>query len=279
MNPYPFDHQRRYKGPVQAVIFDWAGTTVDFGCMAPAIVFQKIVEEAGVPITIEEAREPMGTHKRVHISEILSMPRIQTSWTEVHGNPPDQTTVDNLYNSFLPLQLECLTEHSQLIPGTLEIVEKLRNAGCKIGSTTGYSREIMEALEVSAVKLGFKPDVSVCASDVTEGRPSPFMLFKCLTDLGIYPVESCIKVDDTVSGIEEGLNAGCWTVAVTISGNDVGMPYDQWQQAETQTKEMLRVKSYKKQSLAGAHFVIDSINDLMPCVQEINRRLSMGIKP
>lgn len=279
MNPYPFNHQRCYQGPVQAVIFDWAGTTVDYGCMAPAIVFQKIFDQAGVSISREEAREPMGTHKKVHISEILKMPRVHDSWTKIHGKPPDSSTIDSLYHSFLPLQLDCLAEHSQLIPGTLEVVDQLRQLNCKIGSTTGYSREIMEALEVSARNQGYTPDVTVCASDVPTGRPSPFMLFQCLADMNCYPVEACIKVDDTVSGIEEGLNAGCWTIGITLSGNDIGRSFAQWEKLDKDSKEHFRQRAYRKHAHAGAHFVIDTVADLMPCVQEINRRLAMGLKP
>ena len=34
-----FTYQRSYRGRVQAALLDWAGTTMDFGCVAPAVVF------------------------------------------------------------------------------------------------------------------------------------------------------------------------------------------------------------------------------------------------
>ncbi len=55
-----FSYHRTYRGPIKALLLDWAGTTMDFGCMAPAVVFIKVYEKAGVPITMEEARQPMG---------------------------------------------------------------------------------------------------------------------------------------------------------------------------------------------------------------------------
>ncbi len=59
-----------YAGPLRAVVLDWAGTTVDFGCMAPVATFVQAFEDSGVPITVEEARAPMGMPKWQHIQAI-----------------------------------------------------------------------------------------------------------------------------------------------------------------------------------------------------------------
>ena len=55
-----YTYQRRYRGKIQAVLLDWAGTTMDHGCMAPAVVFIEVYKRQNVPITMEEARAPMG---------------------------------------------------------------------------------------------------------------------------------------------------------------------------------------------------------------------------
>ena len=68
---------------LQAVIFDWAGTTVDWGCQAPVLAFQKTFAEFSVPITSFEAREPMGLAKRDHVAALCGMPRIHASWLQV----------------------------------------------------------------------------------------------------------------------------------------------------------------------------------------------------
>ena len=61
---------------VEAVIFDWAGTTVDFGCFAPVQAFIETFKAAGVEPTMEETRAPMGMLKIDHICTMLKMDRI-----------------------------------------------------------------------------------------------------------------------------------------------------------------------------------------------------------
>ena len=65
---------------IEAVIFDWAGTTVDFGCFAPVNVFIEIFKEVGIEVTMEEARLPMGMLKWDHIKTMLQMERISNLW-------------------------------------------------------------------------------------------------------------------------------------------------------------------------------------------------------
>src|SRR2546426_10428544 len=173
-----YSYRRTYRGPIQAALLDWAGTTMDFGCMAPAVVFVKVFERAGVPISMEEARAPMGAHKRVHIQKISELDGVKARWTATHGRPPGEKDVDRMFADFVPLQLDCLSEYSELIPGTLDVVRTLRGRGAKIGSTTGYLRE---KIEMDAKKQGYEPDSTVCASDVPAGRPYPYMICACRT--------------------------------------------------------------------------------------------------
>ena len=78
-----------------------------------------------------------------------------------------------MFAEFVPLQLACLSDYSELIPGTLEAVAALRRRGIKIGSTTGYLTEMMEINRQDAARQGYEPDSTVCASDVPAGRPYP----------------------------------------------------------------------------------------------------------
>ena len=52
---------------VKAVIFDWAGTLVDFGSIAPVIALSELFAKHGVSLTADEVRAPMGLLKRDHI--------------------------------------------------------------------------------------------------------------------------------------------------------------------------------------------------------------------
>ena len=274
-----FSYQRTYRGPIKAVILDWAGTTMDFGCMAPAVVFVEVYKRKRVPITMEEARAPMGAHKRVHIQKISEIDSVRRRWQETHNRPPDDSDVDAMFAEFVPLQLKCLSDYSKLIPGTLDAVKECRRRGYKIGSTTGYLPEMMAINQKDAEKQGYVPDASVSAGQVPAGRPYPFMCLKNMIDLQVSPVEACVKIDDTIPGVEEGLNAGMWTVGFAVSGNEVGLPLDQWKALPEAEKAARRERAYRRMETCGSHYVVDDITGLIPCLDDIERRLKRGEKP
>ena len=274
-----FSYQRRYRGKIQAVLLDWAGTTMDYGCMAPAVVFVEVYKRQGVPITIEEARAPMGAHKRVHIQKISQLESVRRRWQEAHGRPPAEADVDRMFAEFVPLQLACLSDYSALIPGTLEAVEAMRSRGMRIGSTTGYLRDMMAINLADAKRQGYAPDSTVCASDVPAGRPYPYMCLQNVINLQVSPMEACVKVDDTIPGVEEGLNAGMWTVGLAMSGNEVGLPLKEVEALDPADREQRRQRAHTRMQQCGAHYVVDSIADLLPCLDDIEARLARGERP
>lgn len=274
-----FTYTRRYRGKIQAVLLDWAGTTMDYGCMAPAVVFVEVYRRQGVPITMDEARAPMGAHKRVHIQKIGQLDSVRRRWEDVHGRPPGEADVDRMFAEFVPLQLACLSDYSALIPGALETVAAMRKRGMKIGSTTGYLTEMMDINRKDAARQGYEPDSTVCASDVPAGRPYPYMCLQNVINLQVSPVEACVKVDDTIPGVEEGLNAGMWTIGLALSGNEIGLPQAEVQALPTDERERRRQRAYTRMYQCGAHYVVDSIADLMPCLDAIEARLAGGERP
>src|SRR5437773_6326632 len=145
-----FIFQRSYRGPLQAIILDWAGTTMDYGCYAPAVVFVEVYKRKGVPISVEEARVPMGAHKKVHIRKISQIDAVNQRWQSAHSRPPNDNDIEAMFQEFIPLQLDCLADYADLIPGTLEAVADFRRRGLKIGSTTGYTTEMMKILFAEA---------------------------------------------------------------------------------------------------------------------------------
>lgn len=274
-----FHYDRTYRGPVEAVLLDWAGTTMDFGCIAPAVVFIQVFENRNVPISLEEARAPMGAHKRVHIQRITELDSVRKRWMDVHGRAPDDDDVEAMFQEFVPLQVACLSDYSELIPGALEAVAGLRSRGIKIGSTTGYNSEMMAVNLADAKRQGYEPDSTVCASDVPHGRPYPYMCLQNVINLGVTTVHACVKVDDTIPGVEEGLNAGMWTVGLAVSGNEVGLSLADWQALDGAEQERLRGRAHQRMQQCGAHYVVDTIADLIPCIDEIAARIRRGDKP
>jgi phosphonoacetaldehyde hydrolase len=274
-----FRYQRSYRGKLKAAIFDWAGTIVDFGSLAPAVVFIEVFKRQGVDLTVDEARGPMGLHKRTHIAVLTELDSVRARWQAKHGRLPAEVDIDRMYADFIPLQLQCLSDYSALIPGTKETAEALRRRGLKIGSTTGYSAEMVAINQRDAARQGFEPDCTISASDVPVGRPSPFMAQLAMIKLGVWPVEACVKVDDTRPGIDEGLNAGMWTIGLAVSGNEVGLSLADWRKLPPAEQDRLRQAAATRLSQSGAHYVVDTIADLMPCIDDIEARLARGERP
>src|SRR5260370_29782602 len=208
-----------YRGRLQAVILDWAGTTVDYGCQAPTAVLLELFENRGVPVRVPEIRQHMGLLKRDQIRAICSFPRVAAGWREVYGQLPSEDDVEKLFQDFIPRQLACLERSSDLIPGVAETVTHLRERGMKVGTTTGYTRPMLEILIAKAAEQGYRPDSNVCPEDVGAGRPMPWMCYENAIRLRGQPLEACVKIGDTVSAVQKPLNAGIWTIAVAATGN------------------------------------------------------------
>ncbi|GMW00193.1 MAG: phosphonoacetaldehyde hydrolase [Candidatus Hydrogenedentota bacterium] len=274
-----FMFHRIYRGPLKAAIFDWAGTTVDFGCMAPASVFVELFEKHGVQVTVEQARQPMGMHKKDHLRVMLSMPSIASQWQKEKGHTPGHADVDMLFTEFVPMQVACIGKHTDLVPGVLEVISELRRRGLRIGSTTGYNDVMMSVLTPEAAKAGYEPDSMVCVNEVPEGRPSPWMALECAKRLGVYPMESIVKVGDTPVDIGEGLNAGMWTVGVIEHGNEVGLSEVDLHALPDEVRKSRFEYARQRLAGAGAHFLIQSIRELPVIIDSINTRLARGERP
>jgi phosphonoacetaldehyde hydrolase len=274
-----FVFKRSYRGPLKAVLLDWAGTTMDYGCMAPAVVFIDVYKRKGVEITIEQAREPMGAHKKVHIRQISQNDTVAKNWQRVHGRKPTEEDVEAMFQDFIPLQLDCLAQYADLIPGTLDAVAEFRRRGLKIGSTTGYTGEMMTLLQAEAKRRGYVPDSTVCATQVPAGRPYPYMCLQNAINLQVYPMEAVVKIGDTLPDIEEGLNAGTWTIGLAKTGNEIGLTEQQIDSLEPQVRQAKLERAYKRMRQTGAHYVVDGIAEVMPILDQIEARLAAGEKP
>ncbi|WP_420406319.1 phosphonoacetaldehyde hydrolase [Nisaea sp.] len=264
---------------LRAVIFDWAGTVIDHGSRAPMGVFQRAFAAFDVEITIDEARAPMGLPKWDHIKAVGTQPRIAEAWKKAHGAAFTDADVDRIYEVFVPMNVDVIPDFADMIPGTLETVDALRERGLKIGSTTGYNREIMERLVPIARDLGYAPDNLVCAGDLAHGRPTPLMMYKCFLDLDVWPAAACIKVDDTEPGIAEGNAAGCWTVGVTVSGNAFGLSREETAALDEESFAERKRKAEKTLRTANPHYLIDSVASLLDVIDDIEARLGKGERP
>jgi len=271
--------RKPYRDRLQAVILDWAGTTVDHGSLAPIRVLQKVFADRGIEVTDEEVRRDMGVLKKDHIRALLRLPRVAGRWERRYQRVPGENEVESLFADFIPRQMECLAQHSTVIPGVSHAVERLRERGLKIGSTTGYTRPLLDVLLPHAAKQGYRPDCALCPDDVGAGRPLPWMIYENAVRMKVYPLEAVVKIGDTVSDIEEGLNAGTWTIAVVRTGNMIGLTEEEWRRLP-QPECAVRLEDAGRKLLdAGAHYVIDTLGDIDPIVNQIEVRLQAGERP
>ena len=262
-----------------AVIFDWAGTTVDFGCCAPAAVFIEVFKRKGVDITPEQARGPMGMHKRDHIRILTQLDPVADQWCAKYGARPTEDDVEAMFAEFVPLQVAAIASHADVIPGAIETIAALRERGLKIGSTTGYNAEMMAVLVPLARASGYSPDCMICVSDVSQGRPAPDMALEAMKRLGVSDPARCVKVGDTVADIHEGLNAKMWSIGVVDHGNEVGLSRAEFEATPAPKGAELRKTAQRRLANAGAHYVANTIRDILTCIDTIDKRLATGERP
>lgn len=263
---------------LKAVVLDWAGTTVDFGSLAPARTLQQAFANEGVELTDADVRRDMGLPKRDHIGKIFLLPKVREAWQRRRGRAPTTADAEEMYQRFIPAQLSCLRDYSVLIPGVLESVKTFRGRGLKIGSTTGYTRAMLDLLVEMSGKAGYEPDCSLSPEEVGAGRPEPFMLYECAVRLRVYPLAAIAKVGDTPADIEEGLNAGAWSIGVAGTGNGIGLSCEEFTALPKDEKQSRLANARSELERAGAHYVVDTLAEVNAVLDDIDARLLAAAK-
>ena len=257
---------------ISCVIMDWAGTAVDFGCLAPLNAFLKVFsEEKGIDITYRQAREPMGLLKIDHIKAILNMPEVNDKFRARYGRDWNMEDVNEMYVSFEKHLFASLSNFTTPIPGVLDTIKELRESGIKIGSTTGYTQAMMDVVRPGAAAKGYVVDNLVTPDNLPAGRPAPYMIYKNMIDLAIPSVDNVVKVGDTIADIKEGVNAKVWSIGIITGSNEMGITEEEYNRRTPDELAALKQEVRERMMAAGAHFVLDNITELPACIEKINR--------
>ena len=264
---------------IKLVVFDWAGTIVDHGCFGPVAPFRDVYAANGVELSIAQVREPMGLDKRQHLEALAAMPGVAEQWRQAKGRDLSADDIDNMYQDFMPRQVKCIPQHCGLMPGLMDAVVDLRRRGIKLAGTTGYFREAAELCYATAREQGFTTDANCCVTDVPRGRPAPWMTFRLMQELDVYPPATVIKVGDTVPDIGEGLAAGAWSIGVSATGSDVGLTAAELAALPKGERAERIEQAAEKLREAGAHYVIESVAELPALVVQIEAQLGAGVRP
>ena len=261
---------------IKAVIFDWAGTIIDYGCMAPTQVFIDVFMNKDIHLSNEEARAPMGLAKKDHIRELMHLDPIEKQWIAKFGRFPSEADVEDMYAELEPALSKLVKNFSDPIPGAIELINLLKSQGIKVGTTTGYVAEMMDNILPITKAHGLFPDSVVNSSEVSAGRPYPYMIYRNCKKLNVFELNRMVKIGDTVADIQEGVNAGMWTIGLTKSGNELGLSL-----AETEIADPIWLKgkiaiASKKLLDAGADFVAEGVWNCYPVLEEIDKLMEFS---
>lgn len=265
--------------PIVAVLFDWAGTMIDFGSRAPVIAMAKVFEGVGVPADEATIRRYMGMAKREHVVAILSEAAMTDRWLAAKGQDWSEADIDALMAELEPAMQASASACRELIPGAAEGAAMLAAKGIKTGSTTGYTRTMMADIIPAAAAQGYAPAVIVCAGEAAQGRPAPLMLWQAMGAIGAWPAARCVVVDDAPVGITAGRNAGTWTIGVAGSGNGVGLTHADFAALSADDRLARMTPVIGEFAAAGADFVIESVADLSLAIDAIEAALTKGELP
>ena len=248
---------------------DWAGTAVDYGCFAPVAAFVESFRAIGVPVTAAETRAHMGLTKVEEIRALFDIERVRAEFERKFGRPAGEEDVQARYAEFQRVLFASLEDYTDPIPGVVETISALRAQGVRIGSTTGYTRSMMDVVLPAATAKGYAVDNCVTPDGLPAGRPAPYMIYKNMADLAIPSVDCVLKYGDTIADIKEGINAKAWTVGVVLGSNELGL-------AQEEGSSEARKADVRRRMLAvGAHYVVDTIAELPAVIAEINRKLEI----
>ena len=283
-----FIRTKRYRGPVQAVVLDWAGTGIDHGCFGPVQPIVEAFARHGVELDLREARGPMGLAKKDHVRAVLNMPSVKQKWQDAHGQSPChahlethfETTVEAIYKLAEDCMLQAVSDYAIPIEGAVETLNRFRQMGLKIGSSTGYTAEMMAVVIKEAARHGYVVD-SVLTADAVggQGRPFPFMMYQNAINLGVYPMEAVVKIGDTPVDIAEGLNAGAWTIGVTHTSSHLGLSEEEAKTLPAAERAKRALEARHLLEKAGAHFVVSHLKDCPEIIRRINSQLANGQTP
>ncbi|MDD2968112.1 MAG: phosphonoacetaldehyde hydrolase [Lachnospiraceae bacterium] len=253
---------------IDTIIFDWAGTTVDYGSFAPVQAFIEAFKQFGVEPTTEEVRKPMGMLKHDHIRTMMQMPRISRLWEEKHGKAWTEEDVDAVYLASETGIMKILKNFVEPKPYVLDTVAELKKMGIKIGSTTGYTDEMMEIVVPAAKAAGYEPDAWFTPNAVGNmGRPYPYMIFKNMEALKCTSVERVMKVGDTLSDIKEGKNAGMTAVGIIEGSSVMGLSQEEYEAMSIERRKVEDARVREAYKEAGADYVIQDIRGVLDLIK------------
>ena len=260
---------------IKAVIFDWAGTTVDYGSRAPIVAFQQAFANVGIRISEAEIREDMGLDKYTHIHKIISLPAVQNDWQARFQVLPTNDDCDRIFQDFKAILLASLTDFAQLKPGMDAVIAYLNEHHIAYGTTTGYDAEMLSIVLPIAANQGYRPTVNITSAQTGGiGRPAAAMLELACDQLEINDPATVIKIGDSVNDILEGQNADVISIGIVDGSNLMGLSEAEFDALTPTEQAHLRAQVTAEYTAVGADYILQSMTELPALIEQINQPVS-----
>ncbi len=255
---------------IEAVIFDWAGTLIDFGSLATIEAMKKVFLKRGVNISKNIIKVNMGIKKSKHVQKLLDKPVVKRQWIKIFKRNYNGKDVVKISNELDQQLLKEVKKHFNIIPNAKKIFKILKKNKIKIATTTGYSTEIFKVIKRKAKKNGLTTDNDVCVDQVKKGRPNPDMCLKNLKKLKINNYNNCIKIDDSLAGITEGKKSNMITVGLSMTGIQLGLKYRDYLKLTKVMRKYHSKKISKDFFSVGSDYVVNDLFDFQKVLEKYN---------
>jgi phosphonatase-like hydrolase len=194
--------------PINLIIFDIAGTIIeDHGEVVAA--FASALTKNAIPFTENELKEWKGAAKREVIRHFIERHRDRTS--------PVANKVEETYKLFCSELRNLYAGNITPIAGAASTFAWCRERGVRLATTTGFDSEIADLI---LERIGWRElfAANVSSSDVSRGRPAPFMMFRAMELAEVEDVRQVMNVGDTPLDLQAGTNAGVRAVVGVLTG-------------------------------------------------------------
>jgi phosphonatase-like hydrolase len=192
--------------PIRLVVLDIGGTIIADRGNVPELL-RRALAHHGVDSTPEEIAKWRGASKREIIRHFVDQKPAAADRKKLTDEIYDEFTTDliSVYHSVPP------------IDGAEDAIRELRDRKYLVATTTGFDRAVTTSI---FERLGWNKyfAATICCDDVTQGRPSPFMLFHAMESAGVNNVAEVMAVGDTPLDLQAGSNAGLRAVVGVLTG-------------------------------------------------------------
>lgn len=192
---------------IATVLWDWEGVLVDSRYNFYH-AYEMVLRDEGI---VTNPRE-------IYLREGEPTPRLLRAVFDRHNVPIDDARIKELV--VRRREYDAGLAERRLFPSVPRLVQRLQQAGRRVGMATGSSRKSLERVLTEAQARWF--DVIITADVVLRGKPDPEPFLLATHALKVEP-EKCIVIENAPFGIEAARAAGCAVVAIctTLSKEDL----------------------------------------------------------